>query len=126
MTIDLTDRELDVMSILWELDGATVAQVRERLSDDLAYTSVLSALQLLEHKGHITHERAGRAFRYLPLIAAEEAGENLLDRMLSKLYRNSPVRLMAHLDSDREVSDDELLKMRRLIDDCFGEDVGDG
>jgi predicted transcriptional regulator len=50
MHIAFTDRELDVMSVLWDLESATVAEVRERLSDDLAYTTVLTVLRTLEQK----------------------------------------------------------------------------
>ena len=53
-------RELEVMSILWRLGSATVAEVREGLDEELAYTSVLSALQTLEDKGYVRHEAVGR------------------------------------------------------------------
>ena len=68
-----TERELDVMSILWKEGSATVTEVRERLADELAYTSVLSALQTLEEKGYVRHEQEGRAYRYFPLVAPEQA-----------------------------------------------------
>ena len=63
-------RELEVMSILWRLGSATVAEVREALDEELAYTSVLSALQTLEEKGYVRHEPHGRAYRYLPASTA--------------------------------------------------------
>src|SRR5438309_1515448 len=53
--ISFTDRELDVMSVLWDAGSATVAEVRERLSDDLAYTTVLTVLRTLEQKGYVGH-----------------------------------------------------------------------
>ena len=55
MRISFTDRELDVMAVLWERGSATVAEVRERLPDDLAYTTVLTVLRTLEEKGHVEH-----------------------------------------------------------------------
>lgn len=116
MPIELTDRELDVMAILWELEDATVTEVRDRLGDDLAYTSVLSVLRLLEQKGHVSHRTEGRAFRYYPLVAPEEAGRTLLDRILAKLYRGSPVRLLAHLVEETEISEDDLRTMREVVD----------
>ena len=63
-------RELEVMSILWRLGPATVAEVREALDEPLAYTSVLSALQTLEEKGFVSHEAEGRAYRYKALVGA--------------------------------------------------------
>ena len=52
-------RELAVMSVLWRLGSGSVSEVREALEEDLAYTSVLSALQTLEEKGYITRDFNG-------------------------------------------------------------------
>lgn len=112
----LTPRELDVMAALWALGDASVAEVQERLDDDLAYTTVLSVLQLLEHKGHVTHERDGRRYRYRARTSARDAGGPLLDRLLESLYRHSPVRLVAHLVDRGSVSEAELEQIRELID----------
>jgi predicted transcriptional regulator len=60
----LGDRELDVMGVLWELRSGTVAEVRERLPAELAYTTVLTILRNLEEKGFVTHDVEGRAHRY--------------------------------------------------------------
>src|SRR5437667_449732 len=72
--IAFTDRELDVMSVLWDAGSATVAEVRERLSDDLAYTTVLTVLRTLEQKGYVGHTGEGRAHRYHPLVKRAAAG----------------------------------------------------
>ena len=69
--ISFTPRELDVMSILWRGGSGTVTEVREGINEDLAYTSVLSALQTLEEKGFVRHEPEGRADRYFPPVAPE-------------------------------------------------------
>ena len=54
--------------------SASVSDVRDALEEDLAYTSVLSALQTLEEKGFVRHEAEGRAYRYFPTVEAERAG----------------------------------------------------
>ncbi len=119
-----TDRELDVMSILWRRGSATVAQVRAELGEDLAYTSVLSALQLLEEKGHVRHEREGKAYRYLPVAAAEDAGRTALGRLLDRVFAGSAEKLLAQLVTERELSDEELRRMRQLLESRLQE--GDG
>lgn len=117
-----TDRELDVMSILWRFGSATVAEVREELAEDLAYTSVLSALQTLEEKGAVRHEQEGRAYRYHPLVAPEEAGESAIERILDKIFHGSAEMLLARLVSERRVSTEELERMRRLLEERLRED----
>ena len=124
MEVLFTDREMDVMAILWQMGGATVAEVREQLSDDLAYTTVLTVLRTLEEKGHVGHTEEGKAHRYHPLVARAHAGESLLRRMTRKLFQGSPELLLTHLVSDRDLSAEELRRMRRLLDERLAEEEG--
>ncbi len=119
--IQFTPRELDVMSILWRRGSATVAEVREELADELAYTSVLSALQTLEEKGYVGHEAEGRAYRYLPAVGAERAGGSALARIREAIFQGSAERMFAQLVSDRGLSREELERMRRLLAERLGE-----
>lgn len=111
-----TNRELDIMSILWKDGSATVTEVREQLPDDLAYTSVLSALQTLEEKGCVMHEPEGRAYRYIPLVEPEEAGRTALDRILDKVFHGSAELLLAQLVEERDLTRPELERMRKLLE----------
>jgi len=115
MQITFTDRELDVMSVLWDLDSATVAEVREQLTDDLAYTTVLTVLRTLEQKGYVGHSGEGRAHRYRPLVKREAAGRSALRRLVDKVFDGSPEMLLTNLVSDKNLSDKELRRLRRLL-----------
>jgi BlaI family penicillinase repressor len=112
-----TDRELDVMSVLWSLASGTVSEVRDRLDDDLAYNTVLSVLRTLETKGHVRHEGEGKAHRYFPTVKREEAGRSGVSRLLDKVFDGSAEAMLTHLVSDRALSRERLARMRRLIDD---------
>jgi BlaI family penicillinase repressor len=118
----LTDRELDVMSILWREGSGTVSEVRERLSDELAYTTVLWVLQTLEEKGHVRHEKEGRAYRYYPMIEQEEAGGSALSRIVDKVFHGSVSMMLAQLVSERELPPEELERMRELLDRRLAEE----
>lgn len=118
---NFTDRELDVMSILWRRGPATVSEVRDELPDALAYTSVLSALQTLEDKGFVAHEQEGRAYRYHALVAPSAAGETALGRILEKIYHGSAESLLAQLVTERAIPQSELERMRKLLDDRLRE-----
>ncbi|HYW10357.1 MAG TPA: BlaI/MecI/CopY family transcriptional regulator [Longimicrobium sp.] len=113
--ISFTPRELDVMSILWRGGSGTVTEVREGLNEDLAYTSVLSALQTLEEKGFVRHEPEGRAYRYFPTVAPENAGRSALARIREAVFQGSAELMFAQLVSDRKLKRDELERMRRLL-----------
>ena len=61
----------------------------------------LSALQTLEEKGFIRHEREGRAHRYFPLVDSEAAGASALDRIVDKVFHGSAEMLLAQPDTIR-------------------------
>ncbi len=117
-----TPRELDVMSILWREGSGTVNEVRAGLGDDLAYTSVLSALQTLEEKGYVRHESEGRAYRYFATVEQEDAGRSALARIRDAVYQGSSELLFAQLVSDRGLNRSELERMRRLLSDRLKEE----
>jgi predicted transcriptional regulator len=114
--LHLTERELDIMSVLWELGEATVTEVRDRVDPDLAYTSVSTMIRMLEMKGYVSHRRGeGKTHVYFPVIDAEAAGESALSRVLNKIYGGSPIKLLAHLVEQKKLSDKDLDRMRDLL-----------
>lgn len=121
----LGDRELDVMGVLWETGSGTVAEVRERLPVVLAYTTVLTILRNLEEKGFVTHETEGRAHRYLPRIAKREARATLVGRLVNKLFHGSAEQLLVHLVRDRQLTADDLARIRRTLRAGDADDTGD-
>jgi BlaI family penicillinase repressor len=118
----LTSREMDVMNVLWKLGSGTVSEVMERLSDKLAYTTVLTILRTLEKKGHLRHEAEGRAHRYLPLVGKEEAQESAIRRVTRKLFGDSPELLMAHLLNEKGLTQKQLRRLRALVDERLKEE----
>ncbi len=117
-----SDRELDIMSVLWQRQSGTVAEVREALSDELGYTSVLKILQILEEKGAVRHEEEGRAYRYHPVVAPEDAGGRAIRRIVDKIFHGSAELLVARLVSDPEVTQEEIQRMRDLLKDAAEEE----
>lgn len=79
----LTERQMDVMRILWERGSSTVREAKERIDEDLAYTSVLTVFQTLEENGHIRHEREGKAYRYYPVTSRTDAADQWADHLWS-------------------------------------------
>jgi len=116
-------RELEVMSILWKLGSATVADVRDALPEQLAYTSVLSALQTLEEKGYVTHEPHGRAYKYSAAVGAERAGGSAITRIKDAIFHGSAERMFAQLVSDKKLSRAELERMRGLLAERLDEET---
>ena len=119
MRISFTDRELDVMAVLWERGSATVAEVRERIPDELAYTTVLTVLRTLEGKGHVGHRGDGKAHRYFPLVERRVAGRSALTRLIDTVFNGSPELLLTQLVTERDLSEEQLKRIRKLMDARF-------
>lgn len=115
MDIRFTARELDVMAILWDRGPSTVTEVRTALDDQLAYTTVLTVLRILEEKGHVTHTTEGRAHRYEPLVERADAGDSALERLKERLFGGSHELLLTRLVDDEELTEEELTRMRDLL-----------
>ena len=116
MDIALTDREADIMQVLWEHGPSVVAEVREHLDDELAYTTVQTILRMLETKGYVTHEEEGRTHRYSPLVGEQAARKSALSHLTSKLFKGSTELMFAHLVSDQNLTASQIKRMRKLLD----------
>jgi predicted transcriptional regulator len=114
--IAFTGRELDVMAVLWEEGASTVAEVRERLADPLAYTTVLTILRTLEAKGYVAHTEEGKAHRYSPLVARERAGQSALAQVRDKIFGGSRELLLANLVRERGIDEAELRRLREILE----------
>jgi predicted transcriptional regulator len=115
MDIALTNREADVMQVLWEHGPSLVAEVRERLTDELAYTTVLTILRTLETKGYVRYEQEGRGHRYFAAVERQAAQRSALKQLTRKLFKNSAELLFSHLVSDEDLSPDQVKRMRQLL-----------
>lgn len=120
MSVVFTERELDLMAVLWDAGPSTAAEVRLALADqgvDLAYNTVLTLLRILEEKGHVDHEEEGRAHRFRPTVKRKEAGAGALTRTLDRLFGGSAEALVAQLVQQPGLSRKDLKRLRRVIKD---------
>ena len=117
MKISFTDREADVMKVLWEYGPSVVTEVRSRLSDKLAYTTVLTVLRTLEAKGYVGHDEEGRVHRYFAAVQQQAARKSALRHLTSKLFKGSTELLFAHLVSDRKLTPEQIRRIRKLLDE---------
>ncbi|HET6679702.1 MAG TPA: BlaI/MecI/CopY family transcriptional regulator [Gemmatimonadaceae bacterium] len=116
MAGEFGDRELDVMGVLWEEGSATVAEMRDRLPVELAYTTVLTILRNLEGKGFVRHEEEGKAHRYFPRVERRAAGRNALARLIDRVFDGSPELLLTQLVSDHPLEPSEMRRLQALLD----------
>jgi predicted transcriptional regulator len=114
----LTDAEHRIMRVLWDHPGSTVGDVVERIEGPSrpAYNSVLTILRILEKKGHVSHEKTGRAFAYSAVIDRRQARRGALSHVLSRFFNGSREELVMDLFGHEQVDAEELEKVKALLD----------
>ena len=117
MRYAFSERELDVMTVLWEHGPSTASEVRAHMRVDLAYNTVLSFLRVLEGKGHVAHVIDGKAHRYRALVNRGQAGQSAISRLLDTVFGGSAELLLLHLVRDKRVDADEIKRLRRILED---------
>jgi predicted transcriptional regulator len=116
-TITLTQAELRLMKVLWDRGESSVADMVTATSSEteLAYTSVLTTIRILETKGYVSHRQEGRAFLYSSCIGELEAGRSEVRHVLQRFFGNSRERLLLSLLGDDEISPEELKRLKDAI-----------
>jgi predicted transcriptional regulator len=114
----LTEAELPMMQVLWEKGPASVNEVAEALSKDkpVAYNTVLTMMRILERKGYIKHTKEGRAFIYQPVVNQGEASRTAVRQLLNRFFKDSPELLVLNLLRDERMDEDELERLRKLVE----------
>ena len=105
------------MAVLWRRGPSTVAEVREELHDELAYTTVLTMLRNLEAKQYVGHEPDGRAHRYFARVRQQAARKSAIRHLSSKLFQGSADLLLTQLVADRKLSEDQVRRIREILDE---------
>jgi predicted transcriptional regulator len=105
------------MEVLWKRGRATVAEVLEALAKRPrpAFNTVQTTIRILEQKGYVGHEEAGRAFVYFPLRDKASVSRAAVEQLVSRFFDGSAGRLAVNLLSDADLSRDDLARVERLI-----------
>jgi predicted transcriptional regulator len=108
-----TQRELEILKVLWDLEEASVREVHETLLEDadLHFNTVQTQLRIMDDKGLVSHRREGRGFVYQPLCTREQ----LSSKFLHKLYDGAVDQLMLNMLNSEKLSDRELGELESLI-----------
>jgi predicted transcriptional regulator len=115
---DLGQLQRAVMEAVWQLGEASVHQVRDELSHkkELAYTTILTAMQKLEKAGWLRHRAEGKSYIYVPTRTREEAGAKSVLKFIKRVFDGDAVLMFQHLIRQSKLSEQELYELRKMID----------
>lgn len=108
----LTEREAQIMDVLWRNAEATAEQVREALPDEPHDSTVRTLLRVLESKGYVAHESRGKAFVYRASVPRERAQRHAVRSLLSRFFGGSAEHLVLSLIEDERITPEQLEEIR--------------
>jgi predicted transcriptional regulator len=113
-----TERELQALKILWQAGEATVRQVCDALNDrgeSLAYTTVLSLLQVMEQKDLVGHNVAGKSYTYFPKVQRDSTFRSLAKGFLDTVFDGAMEEYVLHALQSQQLSPRELARLEQMI-----------
>ena len=115
--IAITERQFEILQILWEHGPLTVREVMEHLprGDRMPYTTVLGLMQNMEKAGLLKHQEEGLTYRYLPAASRQEATGELLGDFVNRFFRGSAQALVLGLVDTEQLSADELRELEAKL-----------
>jgi predicted transcriptional regulator len=113
----LTNKEEEVMKILWKLEKAFVKEVLEKIKGDKPHYNTLSTIvRNLQEKGYVDHEAFGNTHRYFPIISKEQYRKKFVNSSIADFYDNSYKNLVSHFAKEEKISVEELKEIIDLIE----------
>jgi BlaI family penicillinase repressor len=117
-----TDAELEILNVLWASGPCTVKDVHQLLSgkSPRGYTTVLKLLQIMSEKGLVSRNEKQRAHIYSPVIDIKHTQQSMIGHLVNKAFDGSAGNLIMHALSSRPTSKEELVEIRKLLDEMEG------
>ncbi|MHC5164581.1 MAG: BlaI/MecI/CopY family transcriptional regulator [Planctomycetota bacterium] len=113
-----TEKELAILKVLWQKGPSTVRQVNDEINKQLetGYTTTLKLMQIMTDKGLLIRDHSGFNDIYKPAVSAEITEEQIVGDMMDKVFSGSAERLVMRALAAKQVTAEELKKIRQLLD----------
>ena len=114
----LSEKQLEIMCVVWDRGEATVADVWSQLSDSrpIARNTVQTMIVRLEEKGWLRHRAEGNTFHYRATQSGETVRRRLAHRLVDTVFQGSTEGLLLAILEDQSLSAEEAARIRKLID----------
>jgi predicted transcriptional regulator len=116
--LNLSNRERQIMDILYRSGQATAAEVQSQLPDPPSYSAVRATLRILEEKGHVQHDQDGPRYIFRPAVTRDKATRSAVRHLVRTFFNGSAEQAVATLldESSSKLSEDELARLAGIID----------
>ena len=112
-----TERELEILKILWACGEATVREVYEEMSRSapIVQNTVQAFLRTMEEKRLVAHRVAGRSFIYRPLVKRDQTNRNLATNLLDRVFDGAIDQMVQSVISAQQPTTAEIARLEELL-----------
>lgn len=113
----LTNKEEEIMHVLWKLEKAFVKDVLNEMDDDKPHYNTLSTIiRNLEEKGYVSHTAYGNTHQYYPVVTKEEYRKGFMNNAIANYFNNSYKSMISFFAKEEKISADELREILDMIE----------
>lgn len=113
-----SELEMQILSVLFEQGASTAREVLEKMPDgkSRAYTTILSAMQVMEKKGFLRHEKQGAAHRFMPAVSREKIINPFLNKIMRNVFSSDPALLIQALVNNGQLDEPQLDEIKKILE----------
>ena len=121
-SVKATEKELEILQIVWKKGSASVKDVHEALGGDEAngYTTILKLMQIMHEKRLLTRQKQGKLHLYQAVPTMEKTQQQILDKMIKTVFQGSATQLVLSALGNRKSSKEDLQEIRKYLEKLEG------
>ena len=113
----LTNKEEEIMQILWKLKKAFVKDIMEEIIEDKPHYNTLSTIvRNLEEKGYVGYTAYGKTHQYFPIVSIENYRKKFMNTAIDTYFNSSYKNLVSFFAEEEKISADELREILEIIE----------
>ena len=118
MELKPTEKELEILQVIWKEGPSTVREVNDALSvtSEVGYTTTLKLMQIMFDKGLLSRTLQGKTHRYTAQFSQEKAQATMLEKLMSNVFEGSAKKLVMQALGNSTSTDKELEEIRAYIE----------
>jgi predicted transcriptional regulator len=120
--VKATEKELEILQILWEKGSVSVKEIHETMGgeDTNGYTTILKFMQIMHEKGLVTRQKAGKLHLYEAVPSLENTRQQILDKMINTIFQGSASQLVMSALGNKKSSKEELSEIKKYLEKLEG------
>ena len=112
----LTNKEEEIMQILWKLEKAFIKEILPQMSGDQHYNTLSTLVRILVEKGFVAHRAFGNTHQYYPLISKEEYKKRFMNVTIDNYFNSSYKNMVSFFAKEKKITAAELREILEMVE----------